>query len=505
MQRVVLDLVSANSYNQTCQRALETIRDITGYSRAVMYELDANGNSKIIVQSKQKEIDNHLEVDFPLSPLEYDEITSFSKSGHNVRTSRSSIVTITLMKQNVLWGIINCHHYEPKQVSPDILEMCSYLGEFLSSQLLEKKKLDEYEGVYERAVNEKAKELISSAIKLEDERWQLVQEGNNDGIFDWNIHTGEAFFSLRYKQMLGYEDHELKNHYTTWENLVHIEDKERAIKTIQNYLNKGVDTFSLENRLLCKDGSYKWILARGKAIWDKEGNPVRMIGSHTDIHEQKKLEAQLRKSLLEKDILIKEIHHRVKNNMQIISSLLRLQSQNITNNEHLKIFQESQNRINSMALVHHHIYKSDDLEKINIADYIKNLVEGISQTYKNKEIKIDFRLEIGHIYLNIDQAISIGLIINELVTNSLKHAFATGNGVVTIIADRIIDESTNGTLIQIVISDNGIGISETVTVSELKSLGLQLVHDLVESQLNGTIELASNQGTCFTIKFRKDT
>ncbi len=131
------------------------------------------------------------------------------------------------------------------------------------------------------------------ALRKSEERWQLVLEGNNDGIYDWNIKTGEVFLSSRLKEMLGYQDYELRNHVDTWHNLLHPEDFKQVIKSQEAYLNKQSPEYLVEYRLRCKDGSYKWILARGQAQWDEMGQPVRMVGSHQDISDRKQVEAAL--------------------------------------------------------------------------------------------------------------------------------------------------------------------------------------------------------------------
>ncbi len=131
-----------------------------------------------------------------------------------------------------------------------------------------------------------------------EERWQLALQGNNDGIWDWNLQTNEVFFSTRWKEMLGYEEHEISSHLDEWSKRVHPEDLEAAVQDIQNHLAQKTDFYINEHRVQCKDGSHKWILDRGKALWDEAGNPIRMVGSHTDITERKAAEKILKKQAL---------------------------------------------------------------------------------------------------------------------------------------------------------------------------------------------------------------
>jgi PAS domain S-box-containing protein len=134
---------------------------------------------------------------------------------------------------------------------------------------------------------------MEEALRFSEERWQLAVRGNNDGIYDWNINTGEAFLSTQLTQMLGYENHELIHHFSTWRNLLHPDDVERVMDILQAYLDRKLEQYVVEYRLRCKNGSYKWILARGQAQWDKTGKPIRMVGSHKDISERKLAELEL--------------------------------------------------------------------------------------------------------------------------------------------------------------------------------------------------------------------
>ncbi|MFB8792433.1 MAG: PAS domain-containing protein [Potamolinea sp.] len=134
---------------------------------------------------------------------------------------------------------------------------------------------------------------IEEALRLSEERWQLAVAGNHDGIYDWNINTGYAFLSTRLTQMLGYENHEIRHQFEEWRNLLHPDDIERVMDILQAYLDKKLEQYIVEYRLRCKDGSYKWILARGQAQWDEEGKALRLVGSHQDISERKQADIEL--------------------------------------------------------------------------------------------------------------------------------------------------------------------------------------------------------------------
>ncbi len=209
------------------------------------------------------------------------------------------------------------------------------------------------------------------------------------------------------------------------------------------------------------------------------------------------VEEQIKESLTEKEVLLKEIHHRVKNNMQIISSLLRLQSRDVTEKKYIDMFTDSQNRITSMSLIHEKLYQSKGLAKIDFDDYIRDLANGLFQSYgANGNIKLI--IDVRDVSLGIDSAIPCGLVVNELVTNSLKHAFPDGRRGEVLISLH----PTDGNMIELIVSDNGVSIPEDIDIRKTESLGLHLVTILVENQLHGEINLNRSKGTEFLVKFK---
>ncbi len=216
----------------------------------------------------------------------------------------------------------------------------------------------------------------------------------------------------------------------------------------------------------------------------------------TEITSRQQAESQIKASLKEKEVLLKEIHHRVKNNLQIISSLLKLQSRHTDNSQTLEMFKESQSRIRTMTLIHEKLYQSNDLARVNFAEYIVNLAANLFRSYELNSSQIKPLINVENIFLEIDVAVPCGLIINELVSNSLKYAFTAGTpGEI-----RIEVYADNSRDLALIVSDNGVGLPEGLDWQNLKSLGLQLVNNLVE-QLGGTVKLNRNHGTEFRIIF----
>jgi len=215
------------------------------------------------------------------------------------------------------------------------------------------------------------------------------------------------------------------------------------------------------------------------------------------IIESKLAEKAIQESLKEKEVLIKEVHHRVKNNMQVIVSMLNLQSAQVSDEKMLALLRESQNRVRSMALVHEKLYQSESLAQIDFRDYAHHLVSTLFHSYSPHTSPIDLKIEIGDIVLSIDAAIPCGLIINELVSNALKHAFPDQRAGEVIVSLRRLTPQT----LELVVENNGVTFPETIDFRHTESLGMQLMLSLVK-QLNGEIEMQRlNPGTRFLIRF----
>ncbi|MDH5466825.1 MAG: PAS domain S-box protein [Candidatus Aminicenantes bacterium] len=228
------------------------------------------------------------------------------------------------------------------------------------------------------------------------------------------------------------------------------------------------------------------------------GELAGTFGIYRDITRRKQDEEQIRASLKEKEILLQEINHRVKNNMQIISSLLNLQSRHIEDKKALELFQSSQNRVKSMALIHERLYQSKDFTRVDVADYVRSLTNQLFITYGIDQSAIKLKVDIKDIFLDMNTAIPCGLIINELVSNSLEHAFPRGaQGEI-----KITMHPLNKNEIELIVSDSGVGMPEGRELKNTQSLGLYLVSMLAEDQLHGEIKLDRKKGTAFHFRLR---
>jgi PAS domain S-box-containing protein len=591
----------------------------------------------------------------------------------------------------------------------------------------------------------KRKQKEQQMLSFQEERFQFAIEGSNDGIWDWNTLKDEVYFSSRWKRMLGYEDNEIKNEFEEWETRLHSEDKERVLKEVETALKNRNYSYAVEHRVKCKDGNYKWILARGKVIEWNNDEPKRMAGTHTDISDRKAMEERvinhekmlsgildtlpvivfakdiknefrfslwnkqaenifglkaetcigkndydffskedadffrkkdletiantgildipeetvqtpngpvlihtlktivrdnegeplyllgvseniselkkindtlkvseeryrslvenspiiimttdvdeniqfinfsgggrsvdeivghsiynfaapeyhvmikeahkkvfttkkivtyetegiddngskvwfqtyvgpmffgdevigltlftrdiserieseekIKKSLKEKEILLQEVHHRVKNNLQIISSILNLQTRSVKDPKILDLIQETRYRIMSMSFIHDLLYQTKDFTNIDFSKYLQSITSNIMNTYTlNKNIEL--KLDVESIFLNLDNAIPCGLIVNELITNVFKYAFpGDRKGVINIVLKLINNK------VVLSVADNGVGINNQINYLTTESLGFQLINSLV-SQIDGELKYENTEGTKFTVSFK---
>jgi two-component sensor histidine kinase len=252
-------------------------------------------------------------------------------------------------------------------------------------------------------------------------------------------------------------------------------------------------------RVYDKSGNIKWLRNYLKPEWsDSENRVTGFYSAIQDITKQKEAEQTINESLREKETLIKEIHHRVKNNMQVIVSLLSLQGRKAASADLSRYLEESRNRVRAMALIHEKLYQSTDLSKIDFSGYLRTIAQELQRSYSDFSSGVEIQYNLESVYLPIDRAIPCGLIVNELLSNAFKHAF-TG----LIDHDKIIrlslEGDTSGNVV-IIIGDNGHGIPDDIDIDTTPSLGLSLV-PMLAKQIKGDISLDRRSGTTFTITF----
>lgn len=342
------------------------------------------------------------------------------------------------------------------------------------------------------------KELADAEIALmeSEAKYRDLVETTSDWIWEVDKNTVYTYVSPKINDILGYEPEEILG--KTPFDLMSPEEIER-VKGVFGPIAAAQKPFKeLENKNLHKDGHEVILETSGVPILDADGRFHGYRGIDRDVTDRKKDEERLKVSLREKDILIRELFHRTKNNMQVISSLLNLQSISIDDENVLNIFKETQNRIRSIALVHEKLYQSNDLSRIILGDYIQDMTRTLLMSYGMSE-KISIEFDADTISTSIDTAIPCGLITNEIITNSMKYAFPDRNkGAITVAV------KSAGEKVELRITDNGIGLPNDVDFSSVRSLGLKLVRQLTENQLHGKISCKSGEGVEFIITFRNE-
>ncbi|NYB52156.1 MAG: PAS domain S-box protein [Methanobacteriaceae archaeon] len=328
------------------------------------------------------------------------------------------------------------------------------------------------------------------------ERFRALLDETNDAIFLLEVSSGR-FADVNYSacQQLGYSPQKMLE--MSVKDIIAPDE----IGEMNDIFRILIEEKDVENRrtvetvLRRKDSSRMCVEINLSLVSFSDDFYIVMVAR--DITERKEFEKSLKSSLKEKEVLIREIHHRVKNNMQIISSLLNLQKQYVNDDEAVNVLLESQNRVRSMAMIHEKLYKTRNFSEINFADYIKSLVDDLFHSYGADPAKIKKKMILKEVMLGLETAIPCGLIISELVTNTLKYAFPNDMK-----GEFKIELDSDGEKYCLTISDDGVGIPPHINFGETETLGLQLVSTLV-NQLEGRVELSRNKGTKFRIFFRE--
>ncbi len=383
---------------------------------------------------------------------------------HDVISGMSVIIQGT----NTPFGILGAHTKEFRKFSKDDINFLQSIANVLA-------------GVIVRDSTEKE-------LKKSEEKYRMLTEQSLLGTLI--IAHGRIIFANKgISDILGFSINELLSwNLNTITQHIHPEDLQMTIEKYNKILNEDIPSFQSEIRLKKKNENYLYIRQYLKKIQFQENSALYI--NIIDITEQKKNETLLESSLTEKEILLKEIHHRVKNNLQIISSLIVLQEQYIKDERILHIFKDFQNRIKVMALIHQTLYNSENLNKICLSKYIKNLVNNLFKAYSVNSKKIKLQLNIENIDFSLDNAIAWGLIINELVSNSLKHAFSKNEDGKIIVT---LKKTINNRII-LDVYDNGIGFPKDVDYESSDTLGLKLISTITK-QMDGKISIERNNGT----------
>jgi PAS domain S-box-containing protein len=389
-------------------------------------------------------------------------------------------------------------------------------------------------------VLKKQVKLKTEELRISQKQYNLLVENQSDMLVKVDLEGRFLFVSPSYCKTFGKEDKELLGQKFT--PLVHKEDLKSTEEEMLKLHNPPHRCY-VEQRAKTKDG-WRWIAWIDNAVLDQDGNVKEIIGLGRDITKQKeaeqaielksreleeqfsksekqrianlvilndlnittktlkreaevlkRAEEQIKKDLEVKNILLQEVHHRVKNNMQVISSMLKMQSRFVKDEEALELFRDSENRVKSMAIIHERIYRSPDLASVDFESYVRKLSKSLFANCDLCSDRVKLILDIENVTINMNQAIPLGLIINELMSNTLKYAFPnirTGKLIVSI--------KKEGEATKLEISDDGVGFDEKYDFTNPETLGLQLVNALA-SQLQGSIKFENDKGAKVTLTF----
>jgi PAS domain S-box-containing protein len=331
-----------------------------------------------------------------------------------------------------------------------------------------------------------------------EERLRHAMDGTNAGTWDWNIQTGEASIDEKSAALLGYAPDELKPFdFQTWMSLKHPGDMKVANELLLNHIRGETESYSFETRMKHKDGSWVWVHGRGKIIdWDNEGNPLRMFGTHVDITKRKQAEEKIISLIAEKELILKEVHHRIKNNMGSLHAIFALQASISKSPETVAALQAAKIRVLSMMVIYEKLYKSATFDSISLAQYLPSLMDDIIANFPSSP-SVRIEKKIDDVTLDIKKAQTLAIIINELLTNIIKYAFVgRSDGVVSVSVSEV-DKS-----VSLAIHDNGVGLPESVDFADSNSFGLMLVGTLT-GQLGGSIRIERGNGTRIVLEFKR--
>ncbi len=336
---------------------------------------------------------------------------------------------------------------------------------------------------------------MEEKLRESEERYRIVTENSPNAIYIFQ--DGKLkFVNNAFSRLSGYTREESLR--TDYLNFIHPDHRDMMKRATEQVLRG--DTSGVPERpqfkIVRKNGEVRWVELNA-AIIDRNGASA-IVGNVTDITESKHIHEQIKISLNEKEALLREIHHRVKNNLQVICSLLHLQTKHLKDKHVLNIFKECRNRIKSIALIHEALYQSRSTARISFGEYLQKLTTELFRSYGVSSDVIQLKMEVGSVSPSIDTALAFGMIINELVSNSLKHAFPEN----TKGRIRVSVHWSGDSAFTLTVGDNGVGLPEALDFRNTASLGMQLVCTLT-NQLGGTIKLNRTRGTTFEITSRK--
>jgi len=525
----------ANTLGIEYSRILELLPDGNFLLRAGTGWKPGLVGKAIVNGSKGSQAGYTLFSKIPVIVRDFKKEERFSASTFLKEYDVASGISVVIGKMEKPFGILSAHSKKPRRFTADDTYFLNSVA-FLISEVIERRRAEEelrqYKEKLEEIVRERTSELVITNQRLTKEiagRKQVEKALQNnvyfletfldaipspvfyrnlEGIYQGcNEIFARHILGLPKEEVIGHSMFDFREQFSD-------ETIEVSVFYDRILLEEG-KSIPHELRIKCAiDGQERDFLVHKATYSSISGDIIGIVGVMLDITQRKKAEQALLKT---EEIRKKEIHHRIKNNLQVISSLLSLQAENFSDRKVKESFQDSQNRVISMSLIHEELYKTGetgDFETFDFKAYLQKLANELFRSYLVGNQNIHLKLDIESIFLGMDTGIPLGIIINELVSNSLKHAFPADRGGEILIKLHRVDsgkvrdeDQTHGrseTEFLLVVSDDGVGLPEKIDFRHTSSLGLQLVNILVE-QIEGSIKLVRKAGTEFRIRFRENT
>lgn len=308
---------------------------------------------------------------------------------------------------------------------------------------------------------------------------------DNNGYYEYINSSAAKIVGRKIEDIIGKNDYDLFPETIANETIA----KDKLV-----YQSKG--NYNYEISSVMKDGTMKTFLTTKGIIKNSKNKPVGLFGILRDITAIRESELQIKRTLKEKEILLREVHHRVKNNLQIVASLLRLQSGYVKDPESMHYFQDSQNRINTIAMLHEKLYGSENYSNVELKKFVEQLLDILVKSFALNSEQIKITTEIAEQEIDVEYSLPIGLVLNEIITNSFKYAFPEGRKGEIFIRIKKTDAE-----LEIIVGDNGIGLSAEIDIKNSKSMGQPLIYTLIEGQLKGSVGLTStSSGVIYELK-----
>jgi PAS domain S-box-containing protein len=344
---------------------------------------------------------------------------------------------------------------------------------------------------------------MEASLKASEERWKFALEGAGDGLWDWDVPTGAVFFSKRWKEMLGYTESEIGSGLDEWSKRVHPEDLPSTVAAVKAHLDGNSAVYVSEHRVRCKDGSWKWILDRGLVVSrDAEGKPLRVIGTHTDITERVTQQEKLQELLTQterdahtKGELLREVNHRVTNNLVAVLGLMSFEKNHARSDPQsiMAAMARLDQRIRGLLHVHRMLSQSA-WAPVLVHELAGQLIHAALQAVPWRQVAV-VTVKPGAEKVSPRQAGALAMVINELATNTVKHANPAG-GEVTIAFEA--ESDPEGMTLRY--RDTGPGYPSDVLTQERSNVGLKLIHELVKGTLRGQVAITSDHGAVTTLR-----